>query len=353
MGEKEKNSLKVKNMQLSQLIPYENNPRNNDIAVNYVANSIKNFGFKSPIIVDKNNVIVCGHTRARAAEKLGIESVPVIIADDLTPEQVKAYRLADNKVAEVSEWDFDSLQKELDGISFNMADFGFEYSIDEDIEEDDEELPDNYSHIHAINNMFNLETGQYEGCGEFDIPMMQTTNISVDELEDVDLIGFNYCKSSKNHNYGVHFFLHDYQFERVWNNPLAYLKMLKKFKFVLSPDFSPYSAMPRVIRAFNVYRNRWCGRFWQESGITVIPTVTWSGEDTWDFCFDGVPQGSTIAVSTMGDGGEHPLLFKAWDLMIDKLQPKTILLYGDDLRDKLKFNGQFVYKKITSIAVRR
>lgn len=120
--------MNIVNIPLSEIIPYENNPRNNDTAVDYVANSIKEFGFKSPIIIDKDNVIVCGHTRARAAEKLGLTTVPCIIADDLTDEQVKAYRLADNKTAEYAEWDFTALQAELDELSmdFDMSDFGFD-----------------------------------------------------------------------------------------------------------------------------------------------------------------------------------------------------------------------------------
>lgn len=122
--------MNIVNIPLSEIIPYENNPRNNDTAVAYVANSIKEFGFKSPIVLDKDNVIVCGHTRARAAEKLGLETVPCIIADDLTDEQVKAYRLADNKTAEYAEWDFTALQAELDELSidFDMSDFGFKES---------------------------------------------------------------------------------------------------------------------------------------------------------------------------------------------------------------------------------
>lgn len=121
--------------------PYENNPRKNDDAVKYVAESIRQFGFKVPIVIDKEGVIVAGHTRYKASLKLGLEEVPCIIADDLTPEQVKAFRLADNKTAEKSEWDFDKLESELESIfNFDMSDFGFEFDIEDDSEEvkDDE-----------------------------------------------------------------------------------------------------------------------------------------------------------------------------------------------------------------------
>lgn len=111
---------------IDEIIPYEKNPRKNDKAVKYVANSIKEFGFKVPIIVDKNNVIVAGHTRLKAAKQLGLTEVPVIIADDLTPEQIKAFRLADNKVSEFAKWDDDLLLEELGEIvGINMDDFGF------------------------------------------------------------------------------------------------------------------------------------------------------------------------------------------------------------------------------------
>lgn len=125
--------MNVVNMMVKDLIPYEKNPRFNDEAVKYVANSIKEFGFKVPIIVDKNNVIVAGHTRYKACKELGIKNVPVIIADDLNEEQIKAFRLADNKVSEKAEWDLDLLGEELEDLDIDMSEFGFE-AIEEQIE---------------------------------------------------------------------------------------------------------------------------------------------------------------------------------------------------------------------------
>lgn len=135
---------------ISEIIPYENNPRKNDEAVEYVANSIKEFGFKVPVIIDKNNVIVAGHTRVKAAEMLGIEEIPCIMADDLTDEQIKAFRLADNKVGEIADWDFDALDIELDNIDLNMSDFGFNdtdfgVNIDEELLHSEE-----YSRVHFL-----------------------------------------------------------------------------------------------------------------------------------------------------------------------------------------------------------
>lgn len=111
---------------VNDLTPYENNPRINDEAVEYVKNSIKQFGFKVPIVIDKNNVIVAGHTRLKASLELNLEEVPCIIADDLSEEQIKAFRLADNKVAEKSMWDYSKLDEELDNIlNIDMSMFDF------------------------------------------------------------------------------------------------------------------------------------------------------------------------------------------------------------------------------------
>ena len=130
--------MQIITKKIDEVIPYENNPRKNDEAVEYVAKSIKEFGFKVPIIIDKNNIIVTGHTRLKAAKKLGLKEVPCIMADDLTEEQIKAFRLADNKVGEIATWDFDLLNLELDDITgINMEDFSFlEHTIDWDNVED-------------------------------------------------------------------------------------------------------------------------------------------------------------------------------------------------------------------------
>lgn len=128
---------------VDELRPYEKNPRKNDEAVKYVAESIKQFGFKVPIVIDRDGVIVAGHTRWKAAKKLKMSTVPCIVADDLTDEQIKAFRLADNKVSEKAEWDFDLLAEEIgDLVDFDMTVFGFDDLLEEntgDAQEDDYE----------------------------------------------------------------------------------------------------------------------------------------------------------------------------------------------------------------------
>lgn len=123
--------IKIIEKKVADLIPYENNARINDGAVDAVANSIKEFGIKNPIIIDRDNVIVCGHTRIKACEKLGIETVPCVVADDLTDEQIKAFRIADNSTAQIAEWDLEKLQAELENIDMNMVQFGLQEQIEE------------------------------------------------------------------------------------------------------------------------------------------------------------------------------------------------------------------------------
>jgi len=118
--------MNIINLQVSDLIPYENNPRINEAAVDAVANSIQEFGFKVPIVVDENNVIIAGHTRLLASQKLGLKEVPCIVANDLDEDKIKAFRLADNKVGELADWDFEKLQEELGQIETDMSLFDFE-----------------------------------------------------------------------------------------------------------------------------------------------------------------------------------------------------------------------------------
>ena len=136
--------MNIIKMKVEELIPYINNPRNNENAVDKVASSIAEFGFKNPIVIDKNNIVINGHTRLLASKKLGLKEVPVIVIDDLTDTQIKAFRIADNKVAEYSKWDYDLLNielEQLEELDFSMSDFGIstfepiEFEIDEDIEE--------------------------------------------------------------------------------------------------------------------------------------------------------------------------------------------------------------------------
>lgn len=165
--------MEIKMVKVEDLKPYVNNPRLNDDAVEYVANSIKQFGFKVPMVIDKDNVIVAGHTRFKASLELGLKEVPCIIADDLNEEQIKAFRLADNKVSEKAEWNIELLDEELNDLDIDMSEFGFEninvddYGTDFSLKEGDREpiqtmsltfSDDQVETINeAINKMKNME----------------------------------------------------------------------------------------------------------------------------------------------------------------------------------------------------
>ena len=137
--------LKIEYVDINSIKPYKKNPRKNEEAIPYVMESIKQFGFKNPVILDKDNVIVAGHTRIESAKRLGITEIPCIYADDLTDEQIKAFRLADNKVGEIAEWDIDLLDTELDDIlNIDMSDFGFDLDLEDEEEQEiiEDEVPE-------------------------------------------------------------------------------------------------------------------------------------------------------------------------------------------------------------------
>ena len=130
----------------------------------------------------------------------------------------------------------------------------------------------------------------------------------------------------------VHFFLDDYRFETVWNRPVKALEALAPYQTVLTPDFSLYRDWPLMLQLWNTYRNRWCGRFWQEQGFSVIPTISWSTAVSYDFCFLGVPRRSVVAVSTVGVQLKAPLEYQlfvdGFQEMVQRLEPMVVLAYG-------------------------
>ncbi len=175
----------------------------------------------------------------------------------------------------------------------------------------------------------NCEKRIFDGVGTYECPEILPQDI---DIEGAVCIGFNYAKSEKQpEDKIVHFYLDDYQFERVWRNPDAYLSVLRRFKAVLSPDFSMYEDFPRAVSIFNHYRKQWCGAYWQSKGIDVIPTVGWTRPDSYEYCFDGMPRNATVCISTVGMffNKEHREKFMyGYHNALDILQPKKILFYG-------------------------
>lgn len=312
-------------MKLVDLIPYDKNPRKNDEAVKYVMESIKEFGFKVPIVIDKNNVIVAGHTRYKAAKKLKIQEVPCIVADDLTDEQIKAFRLADNKVSEQAQWDFDILAEELeDLIDFDMTVFGFEdipdvTEHDEPEEKENERLRTDKAYNLNLYDPFDTE-------GFYQMPIIHNNYFIPEKIKS-----FNYALTSADKECGIHFYIDDYQFERVWNSPQEYVDILGQYECIFSPDFSLYMDMPISMKIWNVFRSRLIGQYYQNCGIRVIPTVSWGEKETFNFCFDGIEEDGIVSVSTIGVKNDEEA-FKIWtdgmDELIKRKNPNTIVVYG-------------------------
>nr|WP_288684338.1 DUF4417 domain-containing protein [uncultured Anaerobutyricum sp.] len=177
-------------------------------------------------------------------------------------------------------------------------------------------------------NYENLNKRIFKGVGPYEIPQIEVTH-----FESCEFVGFNYAaQAKKREKKGIHFFLDDYQFERLWKTPDRYLSMLYDFKYVMTPDFSTYTDFPKIIQIYNHYRKHWIGAYLQENGIDVIPTISWSIPDSYEWCFDGEPEGGTVAVSSVGtqkNKKTKELFILGYKEMVRRLQPETIIFYGD------------------------
>ena len=174
----------------------------------------------------------------------------------------------------------------------------------------------------------NQDKARFSGVGEYDIPQI----IGVDDVQVKEWIPFNYVLTCKEpQEKGVHFFLDDYQFERVWNNIDKYTEVLHRVKAVMSPDFSMFTVNPKALQIYQHFRKHFIGAYWQVNGLTVIPTINWSDEKSFEWCFDGEPTNSVVAISTVGSMNSKANkdgFYKGYEEMKKQLQPKKILCYG-------------------------
>lgn len=177
-------------------------------------------------------------------------------------------------------------------------------------------------------NYENLERRIFDGVGKYGIPQIEPTCFE----GGCDFIGFNFAASTKDREtIGVHFFIDDYQFNRLWTNIDRYVDMLAQFRCVMTPDFSTYTDFPKAIQIYNHYRKHWVGAYLQEAGIEVIPTISWSTPDSFEWCFDGEPTHSAVAVSSVGatnSRAKKELFLTGYAAMMERLHPETILFYG-------------------------
>ena len=165
------------------------------------------------------------------------------------------------------------------------------------------------------------------------------------EIDKVEWLGFNYARGTKGkgacdyderEKQGVNFFLDDYQFESVWTRPNKYIETLKNYNVVLSPDFSLYLDFPKAVQIYNHYRKHWLAAYWQENGINVIPTICWSDEESFDWCFDGEPRNSIVAVSNVGcmkNKEARKNFMKGYNKMLEVLTPIKVLMFAQKMDD--------------------
>lgn len=314
---------------VKDLKPYEKNAKQHPKEqIEQIKTSIKEFGFCDPIgVYGKDNIIVEGHGRFLACKELEIEKVPCIKLDHLTDEERKAYTLAHNKLTMNSDFDYSLLDEELkDIVNIDMSELGFDIPIYEDIEDENNADIKQNERVRT-NTAYNMDIIDYENVdGWYQMPVIECDNHIPESL-----ISFNYALSSNEYNKGVHFYIDDYQFERVWNNPDAYIDVLSKYDCIFSPDFSLYTDMPMAMKIWNIYRSRLIGQYYQQCGIKVIPTMSWCEKETFEFCFDGIPEKSIVSVSTIGVK-QSKEAFQIWkdgmDEMIKRIKPRAILVYG-------------------------
>lgn len=181
----------------------------------------------------------------------------------------------------------------------------------------------------SIRQVENMDKAMFEGAGKYGIPPI----MPVDLEEPIETIGFNFAGRYKEPSkVGVHFFLKDYQFGRLWEMPDRYTAMLSRFRFTCTPDFSMYIDYPAALQINSHYRKHWLGAYWQAHGLTVVPTICWADERSFDWCFDGEPIGGTVAVSSVGtqmNKRSKELFSIGFAQMLACLAPKMILFHGN------------------------
>lgn len=327
--------LKIEYINLDEIKPYEGNAKKHPKKqIEEIAASIKQFGMNDPIGI-AGDTIIEGHGRYLALQLLGqTDHVPVIRLDHLSEEERAAYVHVHNKLTMDTGFDMKALTKDLEKItSIDMKSYGIDLSDPKyNLDLMHQTYKDNTRY--SVLNILNLAKGQFPGEGKYDIPILDP----VTELRPIDeWIGFNYVLSDNApERKAVHFFVDDYQFERLWNNPEKYLEKLKRYAAVATPDFSPYGDMPNVLQIYNHYRKHWVGKWLQENGVTVIPTIRKSTDPRSDeWYLDGEPHNGIVLISSMWTGNDEikDIFNLEYHRMRERLRPSKVLIYGKPLED--------------------
>ena len=176
-----------------------------------------------------------------------------------------------------------------------------------------------------------LVRNEMKTTGKYQIPIIAKQKIDFDEISLLSYVNTkkddkeNSCKT-------VHFFTHDWHFDKVYDNAYEEVEKLKQYYALLSPDFSMFVDMPLALQLYSVFKNRWCGAYWQSLGLKVIPTVSWGDERSFDFCFEGVEKGSTVAVCTYYRENDEQSFMLGYNKMLEVIQPSAILCYDEPFK---------------------
>ena len=339
--------MNIEYLDPKELVPYSKNAKRHPAEqVRLIANSIKQFGFRQPIVVDKDNVVVIGHGRLLASKRLHLAQIPVTRVDDLTDEQIRVLRLADNSVAG-SDWNIDLLSDEIADLDLemdiNLEDFGLLSLLPEEEEQSDDNSAEQEPEQEIDTRPASTQHNVFENQERMQFPILNYYGIP--ELAPTQTTGQKFCRFmdyleiDDPSKYICHFYYDDFKFMSAWREPDKYVERLKKFKAVICPDFSSYTDFPIVLQILGAYRRNWCGAFWQALGMDVIPDVQWGdNEETYKWCFEGIPENATVAISSLGvsgkaewNGEEGDWFKKGFDEMINRLHPSTILWYGNPI----------------------
>lgn len=176
-----------------------------------------------------------------------------------------------------------------------------------------------------------LVRNELKTTGKYQIPIIAKQKIDFDEISLLSYV--NTKNADKENSYKtVHFFTHDWHFDKVYDNAYEEVEKLKQYYALLSPDFSMFVDMPIALQLYSVFKNRWCGAYWQSLGLKVIPTVSWGDERSFDFCFKGVEKGSTVAVCTYYRENDEQSFMLGYNKMLEVIQPSAILCYDEPFK---------------------
>ena len=197
-----------------------------------------------------------------------------------------------------------------------------------------------------------LVRNEFEKSGKYGMPLIRKQKIDLDKIK---LLSYLKTKpnDSENANKTIHFFTYDWNFETVYEKPELALEKLDQYYALLTPEFSTYKDMPLARQIDSVFKNRWCGAFWQKQGKVVIPTISWGSYPCFEFCFDGVEEGSVVAVSTYTRENNKKGFMEGYEKMMEKIKPSAIICYGDpfpEMKGNIKsidpFNKEELIKKM-------